>query len=219
MMGAVFLSIVSFLVTPIHADEALVPPKSDSADAVSAWVRQTAAPQEKPSNPTLKRKKTPASQTPRQADGGLTSLPYGKMIWPLAAVLGTIGLVAWLLRKWAVGGGRLGTTGAINVLARHYLSSKQSLCLVRLGRRAVLLGITPEHISAVADLGDSDESAAFIAGIERGRPGSFSTALGDFSTSRFSGVPHEQIPDAVLEETSSRVQNLVDRLKSCTAGT
>jgi flagellar biogenesis protein FliO len=216
MMGAVFLSIVSFLVTPVHADEALAPPKSDSADAVSAWVRQTASPQEKPSNPTLKRKKTPASQTPRQADGGLTSLPYGKMIWPLAAVLGTIGLVAWLLRKWAVGGGRLGMTGAINVLARHYLSSNRP-CLVRLGG-PVLLGITPEHISAVADLGDSDESAAFIAGIERGRPGSFSTALGGFSTSRSSGVPHEQNPHAVLEETSRRVQNLVDRLKSCSAG-
>jgi len=205
--------------TGVRADEIVAASqKNESPDAVAAWLQQTSTVKEKPTDLTLKRNKKSPSQTQQRADGGATSLPYGKMMWPLAAVLGTIALAAWGLRKWAVGGGRLGSTGAITVLARHYLSSKRSLCLVRLGRRVVLLGVTPEHIGAVADLGDADEAAALMAGLERTRPGSFSNAMAGFSPSRISDFKQDDAPEAVLEETSGRVQSLVDRLKVCGAG-
>lgn len=138
------------------------------------------------------------------------------MVWPLAAVLGTITLVAWALRKWSAGAGRLGSTGAITVLARHYLSSKQSLCLVRLGSRVVLLGVTPDSISAVAGF-DRDETAALLAGLERARPGSFFNALAGIAPAPASNsVPEAN--EATLDDASGRVHSLVERMKACGTG-
>lgn len=206
---------------PARADEdaASAPREKSPDDVVATWLERTSASSEKIENQTIKRTKSPVPHSSQRADGGLTSIPYGKMLWPLAAVLGTIGLTAWLLRKWAGGSGRLGSSGAITVLSRHYLSSKQSLCLVRLGRRIVLLGVTPEHITAVADLGKSDEAAAIMAGLERSRSGSFTNALAGFSRSHFSDFKSDDANEAALGETSGRVQSLVDRLKACGAGT
>ncbi len=207
-------------VASARADEdSASPPREKSPDVVATWLERTSASGESIENQTIKRNKAPAPHSSQRADGGLTSLPYGKMLWPLAAVLGTIGLTAWLLRKWAGGNGRLGSSGAITVLSRHYLSSKQSLCLVRLGRRIVLLGVTPEHITAVADLGNSDEAAAIVAGLERSRSGSFTNALAGFSRSPFSESKNDDANETALDETSGRVQGLVDRLKACGAGT
>ncbi|HKQ46542.1 MAG TPA: flagellar biosynthetic protein FliO [Phycisphaerae bacterium] len=187
-----------------------------SADAVAAWLQVNSTAADKPPSPTLKRQRPARQENQKTAESGTTSLPYGKMVWPLAAVLGTITLAAWALRKWSAGAGRLGSTGAITVLARHYLSSKQSLCLVRLGNRVVLLGVTPDSITAVADL-ERGDAAGLLAGIERARPGSFFNALAGIAPAPASN-PATRADEATVDDASGRVQSLVERMKACGAG-
>ena len=70
-----------------------------------------------------------------------------------------IGAADYAARRWMPRiGPRVGGS-SIKVLARHHLSSKQSLCLVRLGRGLVLLGVTPNHIQNVAQIQDPEEVA------------------------------------------------------------
>jgi flagellar biogenesis protein FliO len=189
----------------------------ESSDVVTSWLQQNATTAEKPPSPTLKRHKSARPENKQAADSGPVSLPYGKMVWPLAAVLGTIALAAWALRKWSSGVGRLGSTGAITVLARHYLSSKQSLCLVRLGHRVILLGITPDSISAVADF-NREETAGLLAGLERARPGSFVNALAGMGPEHAVKSTSDET-ESPLDDASGRVHNLVERMKTCGAGT
>lgn len=212
---ALVISGISLTTPTLFADETQGS-SSKSSDAVAAWVQESSTVADKPPSPTLKRHRAPRQENHKSAESGTTSLPYGKMVWPLAAVLGTITLAAWAIRKWSAGAGRLGSTGAITVLARHYLSSKQSLCLVRLGNRIVLLGVTPESISAVADL-DRGDAAGLLASVERARPGSFFNALAGIAPAPTSNsVPEAE--EAAIENASGRVQSLVERMKACGSG-
>jgi flagellar biosynthetic protein FliO len=160
----------------ITVNEAAVEPAARS-DAVSSWMHQT-----------LARPKDPLRPARAQADGSsLTrknaSLGHDartgtlELLWPLLLVLGVIAGAAFVIRKVLPRGNRLGGGGVIDVLASHYLSSKQSLCLVRLGRRAVLLGVTPERITPVAEILQPEELAEIVSAIERKRPTSFTSTF------------------------------------------
>lgn len=70
----------------------------------------------------------------------------------LAAVLLLVAVLAWGIKRVAPQG-RLGGT-AIHVLSKTYLSSKQSLALVKVGNRVMLLGITPDHITHLTTIDD-----------------------------------------------------------------
>lgn len=102
----------------------------------------------------------------------------GLRLWlPLAFVLIVIGVLAWAARRMFPRMGRAGGDGAITVLSRCVLSPKQSLCLVRLGRRIVLLGMTPDRINTLAEITDADEAALLIAAASSHRAESFRSAL------------------------------------------
>ncbi|MBI5864294.1 MAG: flagellar biosynthetic protein FliO [Planctomycetes bacterium] len=83
----------------------------------------------------------------------------------LAAVVAVILFLSWGAK--ALGGGnfgrRLGRTRAIEVVSRTALSPRQSLCLVRVGQRIILIGITPDSIRTL-DVIASPEEAAALAG-------------------------------------------------------
>lgn len=138
------------------------------------------------------------------------------MAWPLGVILGIIGLIAWAVRRWMPKSTGLGGGGLITVLARHYLSPKQSLCLIRLGRRVLLIGVTPETIRAVAEIDREDEAAALIAAAERGKPGSFSSVFARLSERDLepqSAGPETPVPDRDLASVGSEVRGLVQKAR------
>jgi flagellar biogenesis protein FliO len=55
------------------------------------------------------------------------------------------------------------TPGLIEILSRTALSPRQSLCLVRVGSRVVLLGVSPETVRTLDVIADPD-AAARLAG-------------------------------------------------------
>jgi flagellar biogenesis protein FliO len=86
----------------------------------------------------------------------------------LALVLGLIVSGTWLLRKLIPQVNRNGGETPVRVLSTTYLAPKQSLSLIRCGRRIILIGVTPEHISSLAAIDDPAE-VSLLTGYSDGR--------------------------------------------------
>lgn len=151
-------------------------------------------------------------------DTGLISL-----FWPLLIVLGLVVGATAAVRKWMPNAARGGGGGAIKVLARQYISSKQSLCLVRLGGRVVLIGVTPQSMATLSEITDADEMAGIAAALQRGAPGSFSAAMSKVAAVDSDGddsVDQDAVATAPtgaggrLDVTESRVSELVARIRA-----
>ncbi len=89
---------------------------------------------------------------------------WGRSALSLALVVGLIGLLAWGYRAMASGGpfllrGRGRRAGLIELVSRTSLSPRQSLCLVRIGPRLVLVGVCPESIRALHAIEDPELTA------------------------------------------------------------
>jgi flagellar biogenesis protein FliO len=85
----------------------------------------------------------------------------------LGAVVGLILLLAWGYRAISAGGSALSSRprrpGLIEVISRTALSPKQAVCLLRVGSRMVLVGVTPERLTAL-DVVEDPEATARLAG-------------------------------------------------------
>jgi flagellar biogenesis protein FliO len=98
----------------------------------------------------------------------------------LGGVVGIILLLAWGYRAVAHGGGRwpLALRGKhpalIEVVSRSALSPRQSLCLVRIGSRLVLLGVTPDAVRTLDVIQDADLAAQLAGQVAQRRPDSHS---------------------------------------------
>ena len=200
--------------------EAAVTPREAADDAVAEWLQGAAGGE--PSSPAIPRKADAASAGAKPAPSAsmFSSKSLARLLWPLAIVLGVIAALAALFRRWAPRSARFGGGGVIEVLARHHLSPKQSLCLVRVGRRLVLVGVSPERISAVTEIGDPEEAAAVLSGIERGRPGSFSSVFAKLSDRDWRKPPEEAaargeglLPSGRMAEAGATVRDLIGRVR------
>ena len=108
---------------------------------------------------------------------------YRQMLPALAIVLAVIAGAALLLKRIVPGARMAGRDGPIEVLTSTSLSPKQSLSLVRCGQRVVLIGVTPEHISALTEVTDPTEVGLLLsktrAGAAEMRSGQFLDTLDD----------------------------------------
>jgi flagellar biosynthetic protein FliO len=96
----------------------------------------------------------------------------------LAAIWAVIVAMRWYVRRTGGVAGSGGRTRHLEVLETRSLGGHRSLQLVRLGERAVLLGVTAERITALLEVDDPAELAAITAPEEPGaQPRSFSSFL------------------------------------------
>ncbi|HSW44757.1 MAG TPA: flagellar biosynthetic protein FliO, partial [Phycisphaerae bacterium] len=102
---------------------------------------------------------------------------------PLTVVLVLIAGIALVVKKYLPAKRMFAGAGVLDVVARLPLSGKQSLMLVKMGRRLVLLGVSGERISSLDVVQDPDQVAAILGQAASGRPDSitraFDEALGD----------------------------------------
>ena len=108
---------------------------------------------------------------------GRTSAAWFRTTLSLAGVIGLILLLAWGYRRMAAGG-RLGltlrprTAGVVEILSRTTLAPRQSLCLVRVGPKLVLLGCTPTTIRPLDVINDATLTAQLAGHAAQQRPDS-----------------------------------------------
>ncbi|GEM_PF-1025692 len=120
----------------------------------------------------------------KNGPGGLPGTPNGgswvRTTASLGAVVGVIVLLGWGYRVMSVRGGgwrpalRGKHTPLIELVGRTPLSPRQSLCLVRIGPRLVLLGVTPDAVRALDVIDDADLTARLMGEAARRRADSSS---------------------------------------------
>lgn len=222
---------------PVRADEtrptanspAAIRPVSDAStqaaaeeDAATAWAHQTIK-RSGQSLHALSPDRRAESGTMRKVGSGVrqSALGTSDLFWPLAVVLLAIAGVTVVLRKLLPRTNRVGAGGVIEILASHYFSNKHSLCLVRLGRRAVLLGVTPERIAAVAEITDREEVAGIVSAIEVKRPSSFTSAFSRACGRDLVVKPANEVEERAelvkgerLARAGASVRELVGRIRS-----
>ena len=111
----------------------------------------------------------------------------------LCVVVAIIYLAVFLLRK--LSGGRIsgpGTGKTIRVIEQTYLAPKKSVCLLKLGDRAVLVGITETNINLLTELEWETLPAEALERINR-RPAGFPGALNQAVGKLLSGVKNKGV--------------------------
>jgi len=95
-------------------------------------------------------------------------------LWPLAVVLALICGGAVVARRAFAKRGLTGSGDLIRVMSRHYLSPKQSICLIRIGSRVLAVGVTPDRISPLCQIDDGVGASRLVGAAESGRADSMS---------------------------------------------
>jgi len=111
----------------------------------------------------------------------------------LCIVVAIIYLAVFMLRK--LSGGRIsgpGTGKTIRVIEQTYLAPKKSVCLLKLGDRAVLVGITETNINLLTELEWETLPAEALERINR-RPTGFPGALNQAVGKLLSGVKNKGV--------------------------
>ncbi len=98
-------------------------------------------------------------------DGGTASW-YRSLPVALGAVLAIIVGCAFVVKKYLPTGRRGGSGELLEVIARTYLSPKQSICLVRAGRRMVMVGVTADRMTPLADFENAEAVAQLVGQAE-----------------------------------------------------
>ncbi|MCH7877875.1 MAG: flagellar biosynthetic protein FliO [candidate division Zixibacteria bacterium] len=93
----------------------------------------------------------------------------------IIAIYFTLSIVKKGMGRRATGGGR---GDVIEIIETCYLAPKQSICLVRIGGRGALLGVTEKSINSLVELSAEEILAAQKAELSKDGSLSFKDALG-----------------------------------------
>jgi len=204
---------------PASAGQALGP------EAVSAGTTQPERQEPPPpeNQQVLHRRPAPVGAArPADQDQAIQHPAAGVNAWPLwdalplAVVLALIAGIALLVKKYIPVKRILTGAGVLDVVARLPLSSKQSLVLVRMGRRLVLVGVSPEGLTRLDVVEDPEQVAAIAGEVASRREDSMSRAFAD----ALGGETNVYTDTAAGEDTSAAaggaVRNLLDKVRRLT---
>lgn len=157
-------------------------------------------------------------------DVGAALGPGGSSPWyrtglgALGIVLGLLGVLYWGLRKWVPA---IKTTqpGAMTVVGRTVVTPKHSLAMVQWGRRFVLLGLSPDRMTTLGEIADTEEAAELAGRLGVRFPGGaaeFDDALMT-ETSAYQESPSPAAPtggERTRAPRSTAVGDLLRRLRT-----
>ncbi len=93
---------------------------------------------------------------------------YRTSFGALGLVLALMALLYFGLRRWAPSV-KFQDGGVVRILGRTVVGPRQSLLLVRVGQRVVMVGVSPDRIERVCELADAEEVAAITSQASGGR--------------------------------------------------
>lgn len=105
----------------------------------------------------------PDEAAPRRAPGAVNSRREVTMpsVWPaLFSVLAVCGLFCaalYLMKKYVPGHRQLFNHPAVEVLGRTHIDQKRSVTLVRVGKRVLVVGVSPDEMRALSEITDEAE--------------------------------------------------------------
>ncbi len=135
---------------------------------------------------------------------------------PLSVVLAVIVGLGMLLKRSLRGRKLLGSTGAIEVMARCFISSRQSLVLVKLGRRLLLVGVSPDRLSTLCVVEDPDQVAGLLGEIASRRPDSLTQAFENSFKDEAAQYDWMSPPEDAASAARGQVQRLLEKIRRFT---
>lgn len=202
------------LALKVEADAASNP----SAEAAVESQREVAPAPQLFKRPTLATGGSPGSQESRViGTPGVGGAWYRSGLVSLVAVLALIGALFWAVRKFMPGAvTRAG--GVMNVAARTALSPKHSVALVQVGRRRfVLVGISADRLTTLADMADADEVAE-LAGLTMGGSSASDRKFErELTQASRAFEPAELVEPAPADDKSRRVSDARGQLETLLA--
>ena len=216
--GALFVfgvvGLIASLASPTRADGPVGTnlPSAKSANEIAP----TAAAPATVDSEIIQRKPAKNAASNRPTAPASSSGGWVRMLQPVVIVFGVMAVLTWAGRKWLPQAKAASTAqSVIRVLARQHLSSKQSLCLVKLGPKVVLLGVTPEHIGSVLEIRDPDEAASLVAAVESSRGRSFTKAMAAFNAATERDDADEPLsPTPVKGDANEQIRDMVRRVRA-----
>jgi len=115
-----------------------------------------------------------APQTSRAQGGGAA---ISTVVGSLIVVLGSFLLLAWLSRKAAPRGLTPLPAEVVESLGRTALNARQQMQLIRVGRKLVLLSITPHGAEPLTEITDAEEVERLCGLCRQQAPGSVSQSF------------------------------------------
>lgn len=122
-------------------------------------------------------------------------------------VLGVVWLAYRAARRW-IPGSKVSDSGFMQVIARTTLTPKQHVALVRLGRRFVMVGVSPDRIDRLCVIDDAPEVSELLVRLN-GASGSQSPGFDDELMREVSG--YESDSDAGSDELAPSEDSNVER--------
>lgn len=191
-----------------------VPAGESSVGKVAAVEKQTIS---RPDSSLESRKLGEAAGKRGEKQSGKTKLNVAqpsiwKTIGSLLIVLALIIGGSWLFRRFAGTSEQRFSAAGVEVISRSAISPKQSLCLVKLGPRLLLLGLSPNHMAALHDIDDPEEIAEILGRLEKQKKSSISNTFGrlfrseslNYPANEDDGYNPDLDPEAGLDDNYER---------------
>ena len=121
---------------------------------------------------------------------------FSRTAFVLAGVLALIVLIAWLFKRYIFSSRRGGSQASLKILVRSSISPRQSLCLVKLGNRLLLVGLSPGHMTTLHAIEDPDEIAMILGSLENRNPASISNTFNRIvskEAQEYDGYPDDSV--------------------------
>lgn len=206
-------------------------PRRRTTHSVEKPAPQAAKPAVKPAAKTVEVPAKPAVKPPAAATerpfltdyedpkAERQDMPLGRVIldlaWKLMVVLGVAYAALYALRGLMVRqGGLPGRKGALRVLESTTLAPNRSIHLVRVAGKVIVVGSTPEQVTALAEIDDPEELARIAAESAPTFAARLDGALGDNGhASAPSTEPGAQAPADVATGVRDSVRHLWDQVQ------
>lgn len=143
---------------------------------------------------------------------------------PLAAVLALIAIIVWAVKKYLPNVRRLTGSTAMKVVARTHLSPRQSIAVVRLGRRLLVVGQTADSLTPLGVVEDPEEVSELLGEIESGKS---TSAVGHFSkvfqktNDEFAATDEATVnepADGEIDRVRTELESLTRKVREVTGG-
>jgi len=127
-----------------------------------------------------------------EADLALPGSSGGSNVWMIIKTAGALAVVIGLMvgtkgaiAKWGGGAGRAGApAGVVTMLARYPLGRKQTMLLVKVDRRVLILAHTAEGTSTLSELRDAEDVASLLRSLRDAEGESFGGQLEEMLRSK-----------------------------------
>ncbi len=143
----------------------------------------------------------------------------GISLWeaiPLGIVLALIFALAWVVKRFLRGRNFLSGTGTVRIVDRTAVSPKQSLLLIKVGQRLILVGVSPEGMSALSEIDDPEQVAMLMGRAASHKSNSISRAFSEEVADEREEYARQPMADDPVEQTGGQIRGLLDKVRRFT---